>query len=206
MAPEDKEKSAFICPLGFYQFERMPRGITGAPLEPLRPSRDGEMEKTVGDMKLLQILVYLDDLIVFERMLQEHEDRLLKVLDQLKEAGLKISLHKCQFDQTRVKYVSHIVSADGVAADPEKVQAVTNWSQPVDLRSLRSFLGFCGYYRRFVTDYTKIVKPLTDLTKGYGPKHGCKKSESKILGNYLKDSEPFGERWTCHAQRNFTKS
>ncbi|KAL0196751.1 hypothetical protein M9458_005291, partial [Cirrhinus mrigala] len=198
MAPEDKEKTAFICPLGFYQFERMPQGITGAPATFQRL-----MEKAVGDMNLLQVLVYLDDLIVFGRTLQEHESRLLKVLDRLKEAGLKISLDKCQFGQAKVKYVGHIVSAEGIAADPEKVKAITTWPQPGDLKSLRSFLGFCGYYRRFIADYAKIVKPLTDLTKGYAPRQG--KVDPKKAGNYLKDSEPFGERWTPSCTEAFHK-
>lgn len=200
MAPEDKEKTAFICPLGFFQFERMPQGVTGAPATFQRL-----MEKTVGDMNLLQVLVYLDDLIVFGKTLQEHEDRLLKVLDRLKEAGLKISLDKCQFGQTRVKYVGHIVSADGVAADPEKVQAVTTWPQPTDLRALRSFLGFCGYYRRFIADYAKIVKPLTDLTKGYAQKHGRNTPDPKKSSSYHQDSEPFGERWTLSCTEAFHK-
>lgn len=142
MAEEDKEKTAFICPLGFFQFERMPQGITGAPATFQRL-----MEKTVGDMNLLQVLVYLDDLIVFGKSLEEHEERLIKVLDRIGEAGLKISLDKCQFCQPQVKYLGHIVSAQGVSPDPQKIEAVTTWPQPHDLKSLRSFLGFCGYYR-----------------------------------------------------------
>ncbi|CAI5660481.1 unnamed protein product [Oreochromis niloticus] len=107
MSEQDKEKTAFICPLGFYQFERMPQGITGAPATFQRL-----MEKAVGDMHLLQVLVYLDDIIVFGRTLEEHEQRLLKVLDRLEEFGLKVSLDKCQFCQSQVKYVGHIVSKD----------------------------------------------------------------------------------------------
>ena len=85
MLEEDKEKTAFICPLRFYQFERMPQGITGAPATFQRL-----MEKAVGDMNLLQCLVYLDDIIVFSRTLEEHEERLLKVLDRLEEFGSHI--------------------------------------------------------------------------------------------------------------------
>lgn len=85
MADEDKDKTAFICPLGFYQFERMPQGISGAPATFQRL-----MEKAVGDMNLLEVLVYLDDLIVFGKTLEEHEERLLKVLDRLEESGLKV--------------------------------------------------------------------------------------------------------------------
>lgn len=116
MSEQDKEKTAFICPIGFYEFERMPQGITGAPATFQRL-----MEKAVGDMHLLQVIVYLDDIIVFGKCLEEHQHRLLKVLDRLQEVGLKVSLDKCQFCQPKVKYVGHIVSEAGIATDPEKV-------------------------------------------------------------------------------------
>uniref|UniRef100_A0AAQ4P6T0 ribonuclease H n=1 Tax=Gasterosteus aculeatus aculeatus TaxID=481459 RepID=A0AAQ4P6T0_GASAC len=190
MADEDKEKTAFICPLGFFQFDRMPQGITGAPATFQRL-----MEKAVGDMNLQQVLVYLDNLIVFGRSLEEHEARLLRVLDRLEEVGLKLSLDKCQFCQPRVKYVGHIVSADGVATDPEKIEAVTRWPKPTDLKSLRSFLGFCGYYRRFIANYSSIVRPLTELTKGYAPNQPGKKQVMDKTKTYFKASEPFNDRW-----------
>ena len=190
MAEEDKEKTAFICPIGFFQFERMPQGITGAPATFQRL-----MEKAVGDMNLLQVLVYLDDLIVFGRSLEEHEERLLRVLDRLEEVGLKLSLDKCQFCQPRVKYVGHIVSAEGVATDPEKLEAVAKWPKPTDLKTLRSFLGFCGYYRRFIENYSAIVRPLTELTKGYAPTRHGKKQVLDKTKTYFKDSEPFNDRW-----------
>lgn len=187
MKEEDKEKTAFICPLGFYQFERMPQGITGAPATFQRL-----MEKAVGDMHLLQVLVYLADIIVFGKTLEEHEQRLLKVLDRLEEVGLKVSIDKCQFCQTEVKYVGHIVSEAGIATDPKKVDVVKNWKEPTDLKSLKSFLGFCGYYRRFFANYSAIVRPLTELTKGYPPTWHEKRDPTKT---YFKESDPFGERW-----------
>lgn len=190
MSEEHKEKTAFLCPLGFFQFERMPQGITGAPATFQRL-----MEKAVGDMNLLQVLVYLDDLIVFGKTLEEHEQRLLKVLDRLEEFGLKLSIDKCLLCQPQVKFLGHIVSASGVATDSEKVSAVTHWKKPVDLKSLQSFLGFCGYYRRFIQNYSAIVRPLTELTKGYPPTQQKKKDVSK-KNNYFKVSEPFGSRWT----------
>ncbi len=190
MSEEDKEKTAFICPLGFFQFERMPQGITGAPATFQRL-----MEKAVGDMNLLQVLVYLDDVIVFGKTLEEHEDRLLKVLDRLGEVGLKLSVDKCQICLPRVKYLGHIVSADGVAPDPKKIEAVTTWPLPTNLKTLQSFLGFCGYYRRFIQSYSEIVRPLTELTKGYAPTQKSMKYAQKVNKVYLKDSEPFGERW-----------
>ncbi|XP_028254301.1 uncharacterized protein LOC114429891 [Parambassis ranga] len=190
MSVEDKEKTAFICPLGFFQFERMPQGITGAPATFQRL-----MEKAVGDMNVLQVLVYLDDLIVFGKTLEEHEERLLKVLDRLGEVGLKLSVDKCQICLPRVKYLGHIVSAEGVAPDPDKIEAVTAWPMPVNLKTLQSFLGFCGYYRRFIQNYSAIVRPLTDLTKGYAPTQKSKKLVPDATKVYMKESEPFGQRW-----------
>lgn len=200
MNEEDKEKTAFICPLGFFEFERMPQGITGAPATFQRL-----MERAVGDMNLLQVIVYLDDLIVFGRSLEEHEERLLKVLDRLREVGLKLSLDKCQICMPEVKYLGHIVSAQGVSPDPAKIEAVTSWPKPTNLKTLQSFLGFCGYYRRFIENYAAIVKPLTDITKGYGPRQKVLKHASKPTNTYLKESEPFGSRWTEDCDDAFYK-
>uniref|UniRef100_A0A8C5Q2D4 ribonuclease H n=1 Tax=Leptobrachium leishanense TaxID=445787 RepID=A0A8C5Q2D4_9ANUR len=122
MKVDDQEKNAFICPLGFYQFTRMPQGITGAPA-----TFQHLMEKTVGDMNPRECLVYLDDLIVFGKTPEEHEHRLLKVLDRLEAGGLKLSLDKCKFARSSVTYVGHKVSAQGVATDPAKIEAVVNW-------------------------------------------------------------------------------
>ena len=194
MSEQDKEKTAFICPLGFYQFERMPRGITGAPATFQRL-----MEKAVGDMNLLEVIVYLDDLIVLGKTLEEHEQRLLKVIDRLEEAGLKLSIDKCQFCCPQVTYVGHIVSENGIATDPAKVEAVSKWKQPTDLPSLQSFLGFCGYYRRFIKNYSIIVRPLTALCKGYPPTQKKRKVARVPDKTYYKVKEPFGDRWdqTC---------
>ncbi|XP_036947992.1 uncharacterized protein LOC119016325 [Acanthopagrus latus] len=202
MAEEDKEKTAFICPLGFYQFERMPQGITGAPATFQRV-----MEKAVGDMHLLEVLVYLDDIIVFGKTLEEHEQRLLKVLDRLEEIGLKVSIDKCQFCQPQVKYVGHIVSVDGIATDPEKVEAVKHWKAPTHLKPLKSFLGFCSYYRRFIANYSAIVRPLSELTKGYAPTWQGPKPKKSVdsVKDYFKPSEPFGDRWTPACQEAFER-
>ncbi|KAL7878188.1 hypothetical protein SRHO_G00048310 [Serrasalmus rhombeus] len=199
MAESDKEKTAFICPLGFFQFERMPQGIRGAPATFQRL-----MERAVGDMNLLQCLVYLDDLVVFSRTLEEHEERLLRVLDRLEEYGLKLSIDKCQFCQAQVKYVGHIVSEAGIATDPEKIRAVSQWKQPTDLKSLQSLLGFCGYYRRFIANFSAIVRPLTDLTRGYLPTQKGR-AGSKNKSDYFRKSEPFGDWWTPSCTEAFQK-
>uniref|UniRef100_A0AAV2LDV4 Reverse transcriptase n=1 Tax=Knipowitschia caucasica TaxID=637954 RepID=A0AAV2LDV4_KNICA len=85
--------------------------------------------------------------------------------------GLKLSLEKCTFFQTSVRYLSHIVSELGVETDPEKICALKSWPIPRTLKELRSFLGFAGYYRRFIHGYAAIAEPLNDLTNVYTPTH-----------------------------------
>ena len=170
----DKPRTAFVCPLGFWEFNRMPQGVTNAP-----GTFQRLMEKCMGDMHLKDVLVFLDDLIVFSRTLEEHEEKLIRVLSRLKEFGLKLSPEKCVFFQTSVRYLGHVVSRNGVQTDPEKVSALKTWPVPQNLRELRSFLGFAGYYRRFVKGYSSIVKPLHDLTSGYPPSQ--KKAKMKQI-------------------------
>lgn len=92
--------------------------------------------------------------------------------------------------------MGHIVSEAGISPDPGKIDVVKKWKEPTDLKSLRSFLGFCGYYRRFIANYSCIVRPLTELTKGYPPtQKGRKMQAIDSTKSYLKVSEQFGERW-----------
>ena len=157
----------------------------------------------MGDLNRKEVLVFIDDIIVFSNTLEEHEIRLRQVLERLKEYGLKLSPEKCKFFQTSVKYLGHIVSENGVETDPGKIEALKTWPRPKNLKELRSFLGFSGYYRRFIQDYSKITKPLNDLTSGYPP---LRKSSSKIKeksGPYFHPKESFGERWTVSRQQAF---
>ena len=119
MNPEDKEKTAFVCPVGFYQFERMPQGVKGAPATFQRL-----MERCMAGLNMSEVLVYMDDIIVFSSTLEQMEERLAKVFDRLAEFGLKVSPNKCQFCCTSVRYLGHIVSGEGVQTDPGKVEAL----------------------------------------------------------------------------------
>lgn len=131
MNEEDKPKTVFVCPFGFYEFSRMPQGVTNAPSTFQRL-----MEKCMKDINLKEVLVFLDDLFVFSSTLEDHETRLTHVLERLREYGLKLSPDKCKFFQTSVRYLGHIVSRDGVSIDPEKVQALKTWPTPQTLREL----------------------------------------------------------------------
>ncbi|KAI4888849.1 hypothetical protein NFI96_007630 [Prochilodus magdalenae] len=155
-------------------------------------------------MNFLEVLVYLDDLIIFGKTLEEHEERLLKVLDRLKDEGLKLSLDKCQFGRTSVTYVDHIVSQDGIATDPSKIEAVSAWPKPQTLSELRSFLGFCEYYRRFVKDYSRIGRPLNDLIQGSSSHSRLTKAGKPVHSKvHIKSSKPFGSRWTVECDSMF---
>lgn len=199
MEESDKQKTAFVCPLGFWEFNRMPQGITNAPSTFQRL-----MEKCVGEMNLKEVLVFIDDLIIFSSSLEEHEQRLKRVLQRLKEYGLKLAPGKCKFFQTSVRYLGHVVSEKGVETDPEKVKALTTWPVPTNLKELQSFLGFAGYYRRFIQGYSHVIRPLTELTSGYPPlRKGNKKPKKPTDREYYNPKEPFHQRWTLQCQEAF---
>uniref|UniRef100_A0A3Q1HDU2 Gypsy retrotransposon integrase-like protein 1 n=1 Tax=Acanthochromis polyacanthus TaxID=80966 RepID=A0A3Q1HDU2_9TELE len=199
VADDDKPKTAFVCPLGFYEFNRMPQGVTNAPSTFQRL-----MERCVGDLHLNEVLVFLDDLIVFSDTLEEHETRLMKVLTRLRDYGLKLSPEKCHFFRSSVKYLGHIVDAHGVHTDPEKISALKTWPRPSTPKELKCFLGFAGYYRRFVEGYSKIAKPLNRLTAGYRPpkKRGkiYKREPPKLADN---PNLPLAEQWTHECETAF---
>lgn len=159
--PSDRPKTAFTTPFGTWQFRRMPQGLTNSPATFQRT-----MEKVMAGLNLQEVITFLDDLIVFSDSLEQHEERLMKVLKRIADFGLKLSPSKCKFFQTKVKYLGHVISAQGIQPDPDKVAAIREWPRPQTVRELRSFLGFTGYYRRFVRDYSRLVRPLNDLLKG----------------------------------------
>lgn len=194
----DKAKTAFVTPLGFWEFNWMPQGITNAPSTFQRL-----MERCVGDMNLKEVLVFLDDLVIFSSTLEEHEHRLMRVLHRLKEYGLKLSPEKCKFFQTTVRYLGHVISESGVETDPEKTQALKTWPRPNNLKDLRSFLGFSGYYRRFIEGYSKIVRPLNELTRGYPPLRKGEKAKPVTNQTYFNPKLPFESRWTPDCEEAF---
>ena len=175
MREEDKAKTAFTTPLGFYEANRMPFGLTNAPATFQRL-----MERCVGDLNLKTCLVYLDDIIIFSSTFEEHLERLESVLARLQYHGLKLKPSKCQLFRTSVKYLGHVISAAGVETDPDKTAALRTWPVPSNHQEVRSFLGFAGYYRRFIAGYSKIAKPLHALTVGLPvKKHTVRSHKSK---------------------------
>ncbi|XP_064417743.1 uncharacterized protein LOC135358269 [Latimeria chalumnae] len=180
----DQAKTAFTTPFGNWQFRMMPQGLTNAPATFQRM-----MEKVLGGINLTEVVAFLDDLIIFSVDRQQHEDRLVKVLKRLADHGLKLSPNKCKFFQRSVKYLGHIVSANGIQPDPSKVSAVVDWPRPTTVRELRSFLGFAGYYRRFVAKFSSVSKPLNGLLAGLSQGSKTRHREKHQLLNWTPECE-----------------
>lgn len=136
----------------------MPFGLCNAPATYQRL-----MEEAFDGLHLKICYIYLDDIIIYSNTFEEHVDRLEQIFRRLREIHLKLSPKKCEFCKQKVKYVVHIVSEKGIEPDPEKIQKVIDWPTPVNSDQVRQFLGFVGYYRKFINDFSKIARPLTSL-------------------------------------------
>ncbi|KAL2098255.1 hypothetical protein ACEWY4_007462 [Coilia grayii] len=145
VAEQDKAKTAFCTPFGLFEFNRMPFGLCNAPSTCQR--------LIFGDERFSSLPLYLDDIVVFSTSFESHLKRLDLVLQGLQQHNLKLKLAKCNFFQSKVNYLGHVISAEGVSTDPEKIRAVVEWKRPRTLTELRSFLGFASYYRRFVEGF-----------------------------------------------------
>lgn len=111
------------------------------------------------------VLVFFDDILIYNKTLQDHVKHLSLALEVLRNNTLFAKYSKCSFDDRKVEYLGHFIEEEGVTTDPKKIEAVKNWPTPVNLKQLRGFLGLTGYYRRFVRNYGLISKPLTTLLK-----------------------------------------
>lgn len=115
--------------------------------------------------------MYIDDILVFSATLTEHVLLLRAVFQRLEQYSLKVKLKKCAFAQPQLRYLGHVISAEGVHTDPRNIEKVQNWSSPSSVKELRQFLGLAGYYRKFVRHYGVISRGLTELLKKHSNKH-----------------------------------
>lgn len=123
------------------------------------------MNQTLAGLQPQQCMVYLDDIIIRSATFEQHLQDLRAVFDRLRNNGLKLKLKKCAFAMATVEFLGHIVSAEGLAPDPAKVTAVRNLAPPTCVKGVRSFLGMAGYYRRFISHFAIIARPLFNLLK-----------------------------------------
>jgi hypothetical protein len=111
------------------------------------------------------VVVFIDDILVYSSTAKEHEQHLRVVLERLRQNQLYAKFSKCEFWLEEVAFLGHVLTAEGVAVDPAKIEAVKEWEQPRNPIDIRSFLGLAGYYRRFIENFSKIAKPMTNLLK-----------------------------------------
>ena len=156
----DVPKTAFRTRYGHYEFLVMPFGLTNAPAAFM-----DLMNKVFRPYLDQFVVVFIDDILVYSRDEQEHEQHLKIVLQTLREKKLYAKLSKCDFWLKEISFLGHIVSAEGIRVDPVKIEAVVNWKPPRSVTEVRSFLGIAGYYRRFVQGFSVIASPLTKLLR-----------------------------------------
>jgi hypothetical protein len=163
MLPEDEMKTAFKTHQGHYQFRVMPFGLCNAPA-----TFQCVMNAVLQPCLRKSVLVFMDDILVYSKSLEDHVGHLKEVLQLLLASKLYIKESKCSFACESLEYLGHIVSAAGVATDPNKTKAMQDWPTPTNITELRGILGLTGYYRKFVKNYAIIARPLTTLLKKKG--------------------------------------
>jgi hypothetical protein len=158
IAEEDVPKTAFRTRYGHYEFLVMPFGLTNAPATFMHL-----MQQTFREHLDDSVIVFIDDVLVYSKTKHEHEQHLRTVLQVLRGKQLYAKLSKCEFFQTEIGFLGHVINQYGIKMEPSKVDAVLKWPAPKNIHELRSFLGLAGYYRRFVRDFSKVASPLSVL-------------------------------------------
>ncbi|GBG65832.1 hypothetical protein CBR_g53804 [Chara braunii] len=158
--PEDQHKTAFQTRYGLYEFVVMPFGLCNAP-----GTFQHAMNRIFHDYLDKFIVVYLDYILISSRTVEEHAEHLKTVLGLLRQHQYKVNLDKREFGRTKILYLGHEISADGLRPKDAKVASIRDWPRPQTVTEVRSFLGMTGYYRPFVKNYSTIASPLTDLTR-----------------------------------------
>jgi hypothetical protein len=158
---QDREKTAFVTRNGQYQFRVVPFGLTGAPGAFCR-----YVDNALRDVMWKCCLVYVDDIVVWSKTVEEHKKDLEEVFKRLHAAGLKLKLSKCEFFMDEITYLGFLVRDGHVGLDPEKVEAIRALAPPKTLKGLQRFLGTINWFGRWIKDKAKMAAPLTDLLRG----------------------------------------
>lgn len=155
---QSRDKTAFTVPgRPLYQFNVMSFGLCNA-----TSTMSHLMDKVVPFQLRIEVFIYLGDLLIFSYSFERHLEVHREIALHIKREGLTLNVCKSHFCMRRVRYLGHIIGDGGIRTDPEKVSAITQFPIPKTLRSLRRFIGMCGWYRKFIPNFATLASPLTD--------------------------------------------
>ena len=160
VAEGEEWKTAFRTRYGHYEYQVMPFGLTNIPA-----SFQHFINDIFSDILDNYVVVYLDDILIFSDNIKDHIQHVCEVLQRLRNNALFGNLEKSKFHNSSAIFLGYIISSNGIKIDPEKVEAVLSWPTPKCVKDIQSFIGFANFYHRFIKDFSKIVTPLTQLTK-----------------------------------------
>ncbi|XP_064210819.1 uncharacterized protein LOC135265341 [Tribolium castaneum] len=160
MHSDSIHKTAFVTPDGHYEYLRVPFGLANSPAVFQRI-----INQMLGNMRHDQVLAYMDDLLIPSVDVATGLELLRKVLELIRDAGVKLKVAKCSFLQEKIDYLGHEISVEGIRPGQRKVDAVLKFPEPSDVHSVRQFMGLASYFRKFIRNFALLAKPLTNLTK-----------------------------------------
>jgi len=164
IAPGDEWKTAFCTHYGSYEWLVMPFGLTNAPAAFQR-----FVNTIFADMLDICVVMYLDDILIYSKDMEPHQQHIQEVLHCLRLHGLFTKPEKCEFHLDSVEYLGYCLSLEGLTMSPDKIQTISDWPEPRKVKDIQSFLGFANSYRQFIFSYSDIVVPLTWLTRKDAP-------------------------------------
>ncbi len=156
----DKEKTACHTSYGSYEFLVMLFGLTNAPATFCTLMND-IFREWLDDF----VVIYINDILVYNNSMEEHVEHLWKVFQRLRENKLYVKFEKCKFGVTKMDFLGHKITQEGLKIDDHKVKAILDWEPPRLVLALKSFLGLASYYRKFIKNFVKITMFLTNLLK-----------------------------------------
>jgi transposase InsO family protein len=159
----DEWKTAFRTRYGLYEFLVMPFGLCNAPA-----TFQDMVNHIFRDLLDQGLVAYIDDLLIYARTREQHDQIAMEVLKRLRDNRLAVSVEKCEWAKEEVEFLGYIIGREGIKMSQEKVEGILEWKSPKSLVEVQQFLGFANFYRRFIQDYSRIARPLTELTRGDG--------------------------------------